>query len=121
MSPQGWLLCLIAVSSAYAVSDPPITFDEEVLLDLLKLNSTEKIPGVCYVCRTVVTEVRRMLPVNDTKQQICRVLEHVCQTTHVLKFLCHRVVNNYIKQLVENILLHSSPRAICRAIRLCWW
>nr|XP_015212685.1 PREDICTED: antimicrobial peptide NK-lysin-like [Lepisosteus oculatus] len=120
MSPV-WLLPLLLFCSVLAEYDPKFTFEDKEILDLMNLNATEEIPGVCFVCRTVVMEAMRKLRPHETRGHVRRVLNSLCDTTHLIKNLCRKFVRNYGARLVTKLLHRSSARTICRILRLCWW
>ncbi|KAG7465956.1 hypothetical protein MATL_G00159620 [Megalops atlanticus] len=98
-----------------------IDLNEVLHFDPMILNSTQEIPGVCFVCKKVVRFVLRRIPFRPSKRQVRNALYTACRRVRVPHRLCWRIVNGYIGRLVRKIVSLHAAGAVCRALRLCWW
>ncbi|KAI1895042.1 hypothetical protein AGOR_G00102200 [Albula goreensis] len=105
-----------------ALLDPEILTELETEFQLHPgtLNGTQEIPGVCWVCRKVVSWVLKRLHRN-TRNEISKVLHRTCRRIRISRSLCRYVVNGYFNRLASLILRKHSARWVCRGLRLCWW
>ncbi|XP_036398935.1 uncharacterized protein LOC118787471 [Megalops cyprinoides] len=95
-----------------------IDLNGELRFDPTKLNSTQKIPGVCFVCKKVVGFVLRKIP-RPSSRQVRNALHSVCRRIRVPHWICRKVV--HIGRLIHKIVSLHAPWAVCRALHLCWW
>ncbi|KAI1895044.1 hypothetical protein AGOR_G00102220 [Albula goreensis] len=109
-------------SSALGHSDSEADLREELSLILQTLNGTQKIPGICWVCRKVLRFILPKIRRHDHTSRIRFVLHSACRKSGVPAFICNYFINGYFNKLVRDIRsgMHTS-RSICRAIHLCWW
>ncbi|XP_042601954.1 prosaposin-like [Cyprinus carpio] len=73
----------------------------------------------CYSCIFIIKTIQSMLP-EITKDAIVNLLDKLCDYfPSSYKETCNNFIKNYGKQLVDLLLSHLSPNAICSALGLC--
>ncbi|XP_034153518.1 antimicrobial peptide NK-lysin-like [Esox lucius] len=77
------------------------------------------IPGLCSVCKKIITKVKAKLNGNEAKENITKMLNSVCDRMMLVKSICKNVVNKYKDKLIDAIAKHSDPGGVCKALSLC--
>ncbi|KAG7465957.1 hypothetical protein MATL_G00159630 [Megalops atlanticus] len=98
-----------------------IDLNGELHFDPMKLNSTQKIPGVCFICKKVVGYVLHKVHGTPTEREVKDFLHSACRDIHVPHWMCRKIVNGFFGKLVHKIVSLHAARAVCMALHLCWW
>ncbi|KAM9338115.1 surfactant protein Ba [Symphorus nematophorus] len=74
----------------------------------------------CTICTLIVKMLEDMLPKERTESAVIELLEEIC---HILpssyRDECEVVVGKFSKTVLDAILSHATPQAICALIHLC--
>ncbi|GAA6096684.1 NK-lysin type 3 precursor [Tachysurus ichikawai] len=89
------------------------TLDED-LLDLEAL-----IPGSCWLCKKIVTKVKKRLGSHEKAEKIREKLRRSCDKLGPVAELCKKLVNRHIDILVKELSTDDNPKTVCAKAGIC--
>jgi len=120
-------LCLNFVNKSGPIIAKLISQNQTVaqICDTLKMcnNGTETPkanPVECAICQFVVGYVDKFIGTNKSQAAVDAALEKVCTILpHSLNASCIAFVDQYAPVLLQYIIAHGTPDAVCAALKLC--
>jgi len=77
-------------------------------------------PVECAICQFVVGYVDKFIGTNKSQAAVDAALEKVCTVLpHSLNASCIAFVDQYAPVLLQYIIAHGTPDAVCAALKLC--
>ncbi|KAK2843440.1 hypothetical protein Q7C36_011655 [Tachysurus vachellii] len=96
-----------------ATSHGSVDQDED-LLDLEAL-----IPGTCWLCKKIVTKVKKHLGSHEKVEKIKEKLRRGCDNLGEVAKLCKKLVNRHIDILVKELSTDDNPKTVCAKAGIC--
>ena len=95
---------------------PSLTICEEVV----EIKEPTANPLECSLCQFIVGYVDKFIGTNKSQAAVDAALEKVCTILpHSLNASCIAFVDQYAPVLLQYIIAHGTPDAVCAALKLC--
>ncbi|KAJ7989208.1 hypothetical protein DPEC_G00317120 [Dallia pectoralis] len=71
------------------------------------------IPGVCFVCKKIITMTKKKLNGDNVKEHVANKLNSICDAMKFIKTLCRTLVNKYKDKLIDAIANKIDAESVC--------
>lgn len=92
---------------------------KEALQDAMTSENVQE-TSQCSICILVLQTLENLLPKERTEGAVLKLLEEICHLVpHSYRDQCEAVIGTFGKTVLDAILGHATPKAICSLIHLC--
>uniref|UniRef100_A0A8C1G531 NK-lysin tandem duplicate 1 n=1 Tax=Cyprinus carpio TaxID=7962 RepID=A0A8C1G531_CYPCA len=79
----------------------------------------QQIFNKCDICKKIMKAVKKKLPPNATPDEIKEKLKNVCDKFKPVSGQCKKLVQKYLRNIIDELMTEDGPNTICTKIHVC--